>query len=384
MSDEDTNQRSDWLSGLRIRDSTDPTRRTGLGRPCPYRMVGNWIRREAWSGRAATAHRRRWSRPDGVWGWRTTSTRYWCNLIGSCVTLYRRSVSRFVCQPAKPLILGPGAQNNHARPYDSSDQKPVYASVKPAGDIGYIYALGPATGEVLDGWPVTTNGIPILVPGGEDLLFYGEIGLGSVRVGALDPIDGTETWETQIQPGRRQVQLLLDYDPNRKLLFATTLGPTVTALNAADGSIEREVEIRESGTIADTSLQNESLYILTGRTDTRLLAVDTGSDAADRELWSVTSTLGPTTGPVVAKDTVVAGLGERDENGSAETELLAVEAVDGTERWSNSRSDGPLWAGVLEFADGGRTRPEYRTARTGTPRVRSPDSISDRVRSSGT
>jgi putative transposase len=34
------------------------------------------------------------------------------------VTRYRRSVSPFVCQPAKPLILRPGAENNHARPYE--------------------------------------------------------------------------------------------------------------------------------------------------------------------------------------------------------------------------------------------------------------------------
>ena len=39
-------------------------------------------------------------------------------LIGSCVTLYRYGFAHWVFQPAKPPILGPGAENTHARPYE--------------------------------------------------------------------------------------------------------------------------------------------------------------------------------------------------------------------------------------------------------------------------
>ena len=38
-------------------------------------------------------------------------------LIRSCVTLYRYRIAHWAFQPAKPPILSPGAENNHARPY---------------------------------------------------------------------------------------------------------------------------------------------------------------------------------------------------------------------------------------------------------------------------
>jgi hypothetical protein len=46
-------------------------------------------------------------------------------LIGSCVTLYRYGFANWVFQPEKPPILGPGAQNNYARPYQSVRGNPL-------------------------------------------------------------------------------------------------------------------------------------------------------------------------------------------------------------------------------------------------------------------
>ncbi|PSP40903.1 hypothetical protein BRC66_03425, partial [Halobacteriales archaeon QH_2_66_30] len=161
-------------------------------------------------------------------------------------------------------------------------------------DGGRIYALDPTTGEILEGWPEETSGVPFVWPGGDDLLFYSDVEPASpaVTLVALDPVSGRTKWEQSLPPTKLIVGIR--YDADRETVFATTDGPTVTALDASDGSIQWSEDFAQGQNILFPVRQGDSLYIPTNEFDratqgfdAHLWAIDTAEGVSDRELWSV-------------------------------------------------------------------------------------------------
>lgn len=237
----------------------------------------------------------------------------------------------------------------------------VYASGfdSATSDGGRIYALDPSTGEILEGWPEETSGVPFLWPGGNDLLFYGDVEPASsaVTLVALDPVSGRTKWEQSLPPTKLIVGIR--YDADRETVFATTDGPTVTALDASDGSIQWSEDFAQGQNILFPVRQGDSLYIPTNEFDratqgfdAHLWAIDTAEGVSDRELWSVSrSGMTVSSVPRGTEDTITMSFADQTSGGGGQTELLGLDASDGTEQWSKTRPDDDLLWSLPFFID---------------------------------
>ena len=225
---------------------------------------------------------------------------------------------------------------------------------------GRIYALDPTTGEILEGWPEETSGLPFAWPAGEDLLLYGDVDRASpaVRVVALDPVSGQTEWEQSLPPTKLIVGIR--YDADRGTVFATTDGPTVTALDASDGSVQWSEDFAQGQKVLFPVRQGDSLYVPANEYDrttqdftAHLWAIDTGEGVSDRELWSVSrSGMTASSVPSGTEDTITMSFADQTSGGDGPSELLVVDASNGSEQWSKMRPDDDLlWTGISIIVD---------------------------------
>jgi len=225
---------------------------------------------------------------------------------------------------------------------------------------GRIYALDPTTGEILEGWPEETSGVPFVWPGGDDLLFYSDVEPASpaVTLVALDPVSGRTEWEQSLPP--TQFSVGIRYDADRGTVFATTDGPTVTALDASDGSVQWSEDFAQGQKVLFPVRQGDSLYVPANEYDrttqdftAHLWAIDTGEGVSDRELWSVSrSGMTASSVPSGTEDTITMSFADQTSGGDGPSELLVVDASNGSEQWSKMRPDDDLlWTGISIIVD---------------------------------
>jgi len=276
----------------------------------------------------------------------------------------------------KSEALEDGVSQLWVRP-DGDDDTPVYAygaSILSGG--GYIHALDPNTGGELAGeWPVETDGIPIVTTAEGEPLFVAEaeqVGTG-VQLRALDPDTGVEQWDRSL-PSAGIIPIIL-YDRDRELLHAITDGPTVRGIDTSDGSDVWSAQLGTNGSPLFPFPGDGALYLLTndvsstGVESGTVWAIDTGENVSNRELWSVTQDDRRIGSLGVASDgTVVAGFVEIAET-PEESELLALDPADGSERWSQSTtsSDEEVYSGLIQVVDGDVYAPAARDLTSDSP-----------------
>jgi hypothetical protein len=262
----------------------------------------------------------------------------------------------------KSGALEDGVNLLQVRP-DGADEKPVYAygiNVQSLPFVGYIHALDSDTGDQLDGaWPVETDGVPLVRSVEGEPLFVAEAGVitNDTSLRALDPTDGSLQWERSL-PSAQVIPGLL-YDRTQELLLGIGDGPTVTGIDTSDGSEVWSEQFAPGGTALFYQQDGDVLYVASNEVDAvgrpesaTIWAVDTGESVANRERWtfsqadSITSAV-----PGVSDETIVAEFSEPSEDGPPDSTVVGINASDGTERWSRSRSDNLILSGGFIFHD---------------------------------
>lgn len=252
--------------------------------------------------------------------------------------------------------LGDGITQVELRP-DSPEDEPVYAYGSDPADTtegGEIYALDRQTGSVLDGWPLATDGFPVIRLGTGDRLFYtaGSASGSDWTVSSVDAETADEQWSQTVSNQGGIVSL--HYNEDRDELYTATSGPTVTAFDAASGNELWSSSVGQGTPIGLTLEDGDTLYIagnafspdgVTGQ----MTAVDISSAGQGSEKWTE------------SRDTIVSGLPAIGpdflsipfigQNGD-ESEIVTLDASTGVEQWTKQRSDGLLYGGVPKYSDG--------------------------------
>ena len=199
----------------------------------------------------------------------------------------------------------------------------VDGSVLVADDSGTVASLDEITGE--EAWSINV-GSPIL---SSPVLFDDLVVVGSIEgvVSAHDTTDGSEHWRFEAS-GSVSASLAVVDDT----IYVGSEEGILHALDATDGRERWQMSV--GGPITSgPAVADDVIYV--GATGGRFSAIDARSGAV---LWSVELGPGGLTTPAVAMGTVYVGLGF--DAPEPPHDLVALDVVDGSERWTFASPSG--------------------------------------------
>jgi outer membrane protein assembly factor BamB len=252
--------------------------------------------------------------------------------------------------------LGDGTTAIQLRP-DSPDDEPVYAFGSDPTDPtagGEIHALDRQTGSVIDGWPLSTDGFPVVRLGAGDRLFYtaGSADGSDWTVRSVDAETADEQWTETVSNQGGIVSL--HYDEGRDELYTATTGPTVTAFDAENGNEVWSNSVGQGTPVQLASEDGDRLYVAGNAfspdgVSGQMTAVDISPAGQGSEQWTESRDTIVSGTPAIGPDFL--SIPFAAQNGD-ESEIVTLDADTGSEQWTEQRSDGLIYSGVPKYSDG--------------------------------